>query len=174
MRLAEEYFDIVDENDRVIGRKSDSDCLKHGLLHRAVVVFLRDSGGRVYLQKRSNSMRWYPGTWSASCTGHVSSGETHLEGAKREVREELGLDKDLLYVGEFLSPKWKYKDIVEWEYIRVFEGKVVNAKIVHNEEVAGGRWVDYSELKRMVQNNPDGLTPDTLLAFREYSRYIEK
>jgi isopentenyldiphosphate isomerase len=109
-----EYLDVVDEDDRVVGRRTSRDCLEEGLLHRAVIIFLRDTKGRAYLKKRSSSMSWYPSHWSASCTGHVSSEESYHEGAKRELKEELGLECELVQVGKFLSPKWKYKEIVEW------------------------------------------------------------
>lgn len=166
--LSEELVDLVNENDQVIGRRTVKDCLREVLLHRAVVIFLRDTAGRVYLQKRSNSKRWYPGYWAASCAGHVSAGESYLQAARREVREELGLEAELILLGKFLAPKWKYGNEVEWEIDAVLEEKVSEGvRIIHNDEVADGKWIDYSELQKMVEKKVD-LTPDTVMAFEEY------
>lgn len=170
--MAEEYLDVVDETDRVVGRRMLDDCLRLGLLHRAVVVFLSDAAGRVFIQKRSSAKRWYPGYWSASCTGHVSSGESYVEGARRELREELGVVCELALVGKFLTPKWAYGGVTEWEFDAVFEGKVSGASFTLNEEVEEGRWVSRDWLKRMVEDGSD-FTPDTIMALAEFERRAE-
>ena len=45
-----EFFDVVDENDKVVDRRPGRECLDRGLLHRAVVVFLTNPRGEVYMQ----------------------------------------------------------------------------------------------------------------------------
>jgi len=67
-----EYFDVVDEQDRVIDSRSGRECVENGLLHRAILVFLDNPQGEIYLQKRASDLLFYPGHWSASVTGHVS------------------------------------------------------------------------------------------------------
>ena len=117
-----EYFDVVDEHDAVVGSRPGTECVHKGLLHRAVLIFLTNPRGEVYLQKRAGHLLFYPGYWSASVTGHVSSGETYLQAAKREVKEELGIDCELTERGKVMTPKWKVGDGTEWEFITVFEG----------------------------------------------------
>ena len=164
-----EYFDVVDENDVVVDRQPRRECLDKGLLHRAVVVFLTNPQGDVYLQKRASNLRFYPGHWTASCTGHVSSGETYLEGAKREVKEELGVQCELTELGKFMTPKWNLDKGAEWEYITVFEG-TSSSRITLSDESEEGRFVPLAEFKSLAKSQPEMFTPDTFLAMKYYPR----
>src|SRR5579872_1691656 len=116
-----EYFDVVDENDKIIGIKPKAECLAKGLLHRAILVFLLNEKNEVYIQRRAKNALFYGGFWSASCTGHVSSGETYDDAAKREMIEELAVKCNPKEKGKFISPKWNIGSLVEWEIITVFE-----------------------------------------------------
>lgn len=166
--MREEYSDVVDENDHVLDARPRSDCVRLGLLHGAVVVFLFNARNELYLQRRSKHVSTYPGRWTVSCTGHVSSGETYIEAAKREVREELGINSELVEVVKFISPRWKYGKITEWEYVTVLESKVLEPSMVLSEETEEGKFVPFEELKKMIEKTPEIFTPDTLPALQHY------
>lgn len=90
--MTEEYFEIVDEKDRVIGQAPRSEC--HGnpeLVHRAAHVLLFDSNGQLLLQKRADTKDIQPGKWDTSVGGHLDPGEDYKQAAVRELEEELGL-----------------------------------------------------------------------------------
>ncbi len=55
------------------------------------------------------------------CTGRISSAETGLEAAMREVIEELVVDTDFVQLFKLLSPKCEYKGMKEWECIVGFQ-----------------------------------------------------
>ena len=96
--LMTEYFDKVDQNDHVIGKISREQAHKFNLLHRAVHIFIKGQNGKWLLQKRSSKKDLDPLLLTTSCSGHVDSGETYLDAAVRECKEELGLtisSKDL-------------------------------------------------------------------------------
>lgn len=160
-----EYADVVDENDVVVERRPLRECLDEGLLHRAVVIFIRNSRGEIYLQKRSPEMRFYPNFWTASCTGHVSAGESYLEGGLRELTEELGITCDLELLGKFTSPKWKITNGVDWEIVSVFSG-VSDDPIVLSDESVDGKFVAPKEFETLASADPPVLTPDTLLSLK--------
>ena len=89
----DEWFEIVDEHDCVVGRARRSEC--HGnpnLVHRTahVVVFSKD--GRLLLQKRSATRDIQPGKWDTAVGGHLQPGENYEQAARRETQEELGID----------------------------------------------------------------------------------
>ena len=168
--MPQEFFDVVDENDNVVGSKPGIECVTRGLLHRAVAIFLFNSKSEVYLQRRSEKASWYPGYWSASCTGHVSAGESYLTAAEREVKEELGLHCGLTEIGKIVSPKWKYKERIEWEYITIFEGKVEDQVITLSDESEEGHFIPFQDFKKSIESGPDKFTPDTVLAFGCYSK----
>lgn len=165
-----EFFDVVDEDDRVIGRELGKECVRRGLLHRAIVILLFDEHGGLYIQKRADSMSWYPGHWTLSVMGHVRSGETYEEAAKRELSEELDVDCELTRVAKVKTPDWPYGELVEREYLTVFEGRAMKPKITLSEETKEGRFVGLDDFERMVEGEPEALTPDTLLAFDVYRR----
>lgn len=169
-----EYLDVVNEDDIVVDKQTRQKCIEQGLLHRAVVVFLRNNRGETYLQKRSSSVLFYPGYWCASAGGHVSSGESYLEAAGRETREELGIECHLTELGKFTSPKWRIGRLVEWEHIMVFEGVADDRKIALSDETEEGRFVSPSEFKSLVQKQSGIFTPDTLLALKYYSVSISQ
>jgi len=87
-----ELYDIVDDDDRVIGTAARNAC--HGnpaLVHRAVHVLVVNAAGELLLQKRSARKDIQPGKWDTSVGGHIEPGESYFAAALREMREELGL-----------------------------------------------------------------------------------
>lgn len=88
-----EMFEIVDDEDRVIGLRPRAEC--HGnpaLVHRVAHVLIVDGQGRLLLQKRSQNKDIQPGKWDTSVGGHLDPGEDYLAAARREMAEELGLE----------------------------------------------------------------------------------
>ena len=73
--MSEEYFDVVDLADRVIGRATRNEVHQKGLYHRAVHVLVFNSQGQLFLQKRSASKDTFPGKWDSSASGHLCAGE---------------------------------------------------------------------------------------------------
>jgi isopentenyl-diphosphate delta-isomerase type 1 len=89
----EEIFDIVSEDDEVIGQAPRRMC--HGnpaLIHRAVHVLVFNPAGELLLQQRSPHKDIQPGKWDTSVGGHLAVGEPYLAAAYREMTEELGLN----------------------------------------------------------------------------------
>jgi isopentenyldiphosphate isomerase len=87
----DEVFDVVDAQDRVVGREYRREIHRRGLRHRAIHIFWLRADGQLCLQRRSYAKDNCPGLLSTSCAGHVDSGEDYLPAAVRELREELGV-----------------------------------------------------------------------------------
>jgi isopentenyl-diphosphate delta-isomerase type 1 len=121
-----ELFDIVDEDDNVVGMATRAEC--HGnpeLIHRVVHVLVVSSKGDLLLQKRSPNKDIQPGKWDTSVGGHLDPGESYHEAALREMSEELGLTGLPL---TFLY-KSKIRNEIESEnvatYLTSFDGEVL-------------------------------------------------
>lgn len=87
-----ELFEIVDEQDRVIGTAPRSAC--HGnpaLVHRVAHVLVFNAAGDLLLQLRSEEKDIQPGRWDTSVGGHLDPGEDYRQAALREMEEELGI-----------------------------------------------------------------------------------
>lgn len=118
-------FDIVDENDRVIGQAPRSEC--HGnpaLVHRVAHVMVFNSRGELLLQKRSETKDIQPGKWDTSVGGHLDPGEDYKQAAIREMHEELGIENLPL---TFLY-KSQIRNEIESEnvatYLAVYDGEI--------------------------------------------------
>jgi isopentenyl-diphosphate delta-isomerase type 1 len=89
--MTDELFDIVDDNDNVIGQASRTRVHAQGLWHRGVHVFLFTSDGKMLIQKRSADRKQYASIWDGSVSEHVKAGEDYPTAAQRGLWEELGL-----------------------------------------------------------------------------------
>ncbi|MBA4138131.1 MAG: NUDIX hydrolase [Opitutus sp.] len=85
-----ELFDVVDEDDRVIGQAPRGEVHARGLRHRAVHGFVVNRAGEVFLHQRSLVKDTFPGLWNSSCAGHVGAGDDYDATMMRELAEELG------------------------------------------------------------------------------------
>jgi isopentenyl-diphosphate Delta-isomerase len=99
----DELFDLVDEQDHVIGQVRRGDAHRNpALLHRSVQIMVFDSAGRLLLQHRSSRKDLFPGYYCASASGHVIAGDDYLATAQRELAEELGITAPLTPLGHAL------------------------------------------------------------------------
>ena len=94
--MAEELFDIVDENGNPTGETvSRSEAHAKGIRHRTAHIWvIRDNEGKkeVLLQKRALNKDSFPGKYDTSSAGHIQAGDEPLESALRELSEELGIE----------------------------------------------------------------------------------
>jgi 8-oxo-dGTP pyrophosphatase MutT (NUDIX family) len=91
MSAADEILDIVDENDRVVGRAPRGEAYARGLRHRCVFVLARDAGGRVFVHRRTPTKLVFPSLYDMFVGGVVGAGESYDDAALREAEEELGV-----------------------------------------------------------------------------------
>ena len=88
-----EYLDIVDENDNLTGIiKEKQQAHIDGDYHRTAHIWLINEKKELLLQRRSPQKSSFPDYWDISAAGHIRSGETVIQGAIRELKEELGVD----------------------------------------------------------------------------------
>jgi isopentenyldiphosphate isomerase len=86
-------FDVLTEDGKRSGvRLPNTDVHARGLWHSSSHIWIYDGAGHVLLQRRSYHSWNYPGAWDISSAGHLSSGETALRAARRELKEELGIE----------------------------------------------------------------------------------
>ncbi len=142
-----ERFDIVDDDDNVIGIAPRSAC--HGnprLIHRAVHVLVVNGAGDLLLQKRSGRKDIQPGKWDTSVGGHLAPGESYREAAVREMHEELGLTGlPLTYLY-----RSKIRNAVESENIATFLTRFDGKVCFHPEEIDAVRYWSEGEIEAAV------------------------
>jgi isopentenyldiphosphate isomerase len=150
-RVNDEWFDVVDASDRVIGRERRSEVHRFGLRHRAVHVLVFDRFGRIFLQKRSASKDTAPGAWDSSASGHVDSGEDYDACAVRELREELGWTP-----AQPPEPVFAIEARPETgqEFVRVYRTEGEGPFRLHPEEIETGEWFEPDEVDARIAAEP--------------------
>lgn len=93
-----EIMDIVDENDVVIGTAPRTEIYEKNLGHRIAHVIIFNARGDMALQRRSPSRSFMPNAWVSAGSGHVQTGETYEQAARRELMEEAGVDIPLTFL----------------------------------------------------------------------------
>ncbi len=165
----DKLVDIVDLDDQKVGEACLRDCLKKGLLHRSIMVFLKNSDGQILLQRRNYSDEWFPSYWTVSCTGHVKSGESPSEASRRELKEELGLSASPNFIFKFRVGQIENNGLIENELAHVFEITSDDALHLSPEEVAEGVFLSQIECEDFFEKRKNEITPDALLAFQRYT-----
>ncbi len=91
IRYNMEILDIYDEHGNLTGRTAErSTFLSKGEYFLCAHVILENQDGLFLVQKRSDTKATRPGQWDITA-GAVDAGETSLDGALREAKEEIGL-----------------------------------------------------------------------------------
>lgn len=149
--MIEEWFDVVDEQDRVVGREVRREVHRRGLLHRAVHVLVFNRTGQVFLQKRSMKKDSAPGAWDSSASGHVDSGEHYDACAPRELREELGAE-----AAAPIEPLFKLPASAETsaEFVWIYRTRHEGPFVLHPDEIECGAWFSPGEVDTAVRERP--------------------
>lgn len=120
----DERIEIWDAEGRPTGRTAlKSEAHQMGWCHPTVHIWFYTGSGLVLLQQRASDKETFPGLWDVSVAGHIRAGEKPLEGAVREIREEIGLDvypSDLEPIGTFKAVHEHPGGIVDCEFHHAF------------------------------------------------------
>ncbi len=151
---AEEMFDIVDENDSVLGLRPRKEVHVNNLRHRAVHILITNEKGELFLQKRSIWKDRNPACWDSSAAGHVDTGETYEEAARRELGEEIGIDCPVTKIGRLpCSPE------TGCEFIEVFQGRHEGPFRLASLEVETGAFFPREQVLAWLQRSPADFSP---------------
>lgn len=151
----EELLDIVDKNDRVIGRASRSDV--HGnpsLLHRVIHVLVFNSQGRLFLQKRADDKDVQPGKWDTSVGGHVDAGEEQKAAALRELAEELGIPPTDVEAPELIFlHAYIHSNDYESEFVHTWMCRWDGPFALQKSEISDGRFWNIDEIDPLTRQS---------------------
>lgn len=172
----EEKVDLLDEFGRKTGQViTKKEAHEKGLYHRVTVVGVVDNNRNILMQKRSHDKLQFPDTWDISAAGHVSSGETSLISAVRELSEEVGIkvsEKDLCFLTSFRDSITHASGVIENEYFDVF---VLNVPDLYNmelkmqkEELEDMQIMPFEEALKMARNHEVAAKEEAYEAINEY------
>ena len=166
--MPEEMFDIVDNQDQVIGQLPRSEVHRQKLLHRAVSIFVFDSRGRLLLQQRSATKDEYPLCYTSSASGHVSAGEDYDETAPRELEEELGLTSPVERLAKFPAGPETAN-----EFTVLYRTITDTPPQFDPDEIAGGAFYELAEIDEWLLREPELFSPPFRICFRWYQQWLK-
>lgn len=174
--LSEEIVDIVDKDDCIVGVASRKEAHEKGLLHRAVLAFMEDREGRLWIPRRHPVKKSIcPGHLDCSVSEHVQSGEDRVTAIKRGLAEELGEESEPVFLVSLGRPFLSISDadtVVCTLHIAFLDGK--NPEVdFDREEMDGGNWTLPKDVFDMMTNPAQNLkfTPWFRDAYYEFLSY---
>lgn len=160
--MTPEIVTIVDRGNRVVGAVPRPEMRARRLLHRCTYVLVVNSQGEPYVQKRTTTKDVFPGYHDPAAGGVVLAGESYLDGAVRELEEELGIrgvPLEWLFDFYYADP-----DFLAWgaAFWCRWDGDIV----WQAAEVESGRFMTVEALLRLAEREP--VTPDGLYVVRRF------
>ncbi len=166
---ADEIIDIVDENDRVVGRSPRGEAYARGLRHRCAFVLARDAEGRIFVHRRTPDKLVFPSLYDMFVGGVVGAGEDYAEAALREAEEELG-------VSGLPRPEYLFTFLYDdgagraW-WSAVYEVRCELPVRPQAEEVAWHAFLPQAEVERRLAEGEWEWVPDGLAAYERLSAW---
>ncbi|MBI3458918.1 NUDIX domain-containing protein [Candidatus Azambacteria bacterium] len=152
--VTEEFFDIVDENNKSLGftksRKEVHSTMQYW--HRATHTWIINNNNQVLCGQRSLSKDVHPGKWQSFFGGHLRAGQNYIDNAIEELYQELGLsikaDK-LIPIHILKSDKAKHFGQI---FILRWNGEIENLQFKDNE-VVSVKWMTFNELSMQIKQD---------------------
>ncbi|OGM75744.1 hypothetical protein A2210_02330 [Candidatus Woesebacteria bacterium RIFOXYA1_FULL_40_18] len=144
--MSAEILEFYDEQERLLGQAERRRLHSEGLYHRSVIIFIFNSKGAIFLQKRSKNKDVCPRYWDGGVSGHVGLGEDYQETAKRELQEEIGAEITPEELRDVHLQKNEYQDgkIKDYEF-------VVSFKVTYDQPIKA----DPAEIEESGFYSPD-------------------
>lgn len=158
----EELFETFDDAGRSLGLVARSEVHRRGLWHRASNVFLFDSRGLLYLQRRAAAKDVWPNAWDLTVGEHLQPGESFEQGALRGLAEELAISGVALEpLGDVVKGSIEIPElhIRDNEMQQSFRGVYDGAVLPDPAEVADVKRLSLTALAVEIAANPDAFTP---------------
>lgn len=156
-----ELVDVTDETGNVIAVVTRKEMRERRLPHRCVYILVFDSRGRLFIHQRTRTKDVYPSHWDLCIGGVLSAGESFDDGARREGREELGVD---------LGPQplfpFQYADGRTVAHGMVYRAVHDGPFLLQPEELEYGEFVPTEELAARFNRQP--FCPDGLLVWKRF------
>ena len=146
-----ELWDLYDEKRNVTGIIHERGMeIPNNYYHLVVHIWIKNKEGKYLISRRSEHRKSYP-LYLECQGGSVLQGESSLDGARREVMEEVGIDLTNIE-GKVIYTKMrrKFHDIMD-VWLFEYNGEV-NLDNATTDEVCETKWMTYDEIKECFDN----------------------
>lgn len=160
-----EYWDLYNEDKQLLGKTiKRGEKLEEGEYHLVVGIWTVTPDGKILLTQRHPDKDWGL-LWECS-GGGVLAGESSIEGAVRELKEEIGVEVTEAGLQLMGSLRTKHYFVDSYLYVADIDLKMLN---LQKEEVVDARLVTLEEFEAM---NKEGLIVEAMVA--EFRLYQDK
>ena len=167
--MASEIWDLYDLEGRKTGEtweRSRAAEIPEGRVHIVCDILIRHRDGQFLLTRRAPDKEPYPGCLEASAGGSALAGETPEEGARREMKEETGLEAETLeQISVTHRPGSK---AVVYAYLAVVDC-AKDAVVLQEGETVDYMWVDREMFLKMMQADPV-----LMIQYPRYKPYLDQ
>ncbi len=122
--------------------------IKQKYVYVGVPVIIKNFKGEILLGKRSLNMHTYPGFWGLP-GGMPEYGEKLEDTAKREVKEELGVEIKIVKRAKDIYENFPTKEFRFHSVDIPFYGKITKGIVKPKDETKEVKWFKASEIKNM-------------------------
>lgn len=156
-----ETWDLFDKNGIPLGiTHIRGKELPAGAYHRTVEIFTVNSKNQLLVTLRDPNKDPYPNLWEVT-GGSVISGESSLEAAMRELREETGIS---VSADEMIFLAVNRGGTALTDIYLCFCDKEISELTLQKGETVDAKWISFKEFEEMIDA---GLVPDPV-----YRRYL--
>ena len=165
MELVDIYNNKHEKMNYTKGRKE----LEDGEYRLSCFVWIINTENQLLIQQRLKTAKTCPNMWETA-SGGATAGDNALQGALRELNEELGIKpnkKNIRFIGSFA----RVNDFVE-VFLLKSNINITELKL-QEDEVQDVKWVTITEYEKMLK---EGKAIDTsFYIFKEYyDKYYER
>ena len=157
----EEKVEVIDDNFNVLKVVSRKESIAKNLKHRGVLIIIKNSKGQFYVAQRKRTKKVFPLKWGVGAGGAAMPNESFEDAAKRELKEEFGIDDNVEFLFDF-SYNTEYNNYKAKVYLSIFDGGI----ILNEDEFEQGKWVSVEEMTKMFDGGV--FCPDTVLFVKKY------
>lgn len=157
--MHEEWIDILTRTGEPTSKScSKQDAHQNGYFHGTVHIWFYTKKGEVLLQLRNAKKINFPSLWDVSVAGHISKGETEIQAAIREVKEEIGTnisENDLQKIGVHKSMHTHKTDYIDNEFNSIFISELTTPTkhlTLQEEEVTNVKLIDLPDFEKELKS----------------------
>ena len=148
LMLKMEMVDKFDSKRQPLNKIAERHDKIDGEYRQSVHTWILNSKGEFLIQKRTPNKRTFPNMWSQT-GGAVDKGESTLQAALRECKEELGIDIPPENMELIVSFKRKYDFVDVW---LVRQDIDIEKLVLQEDEVADAKWATVDEIRGLMKS----------------------
>lgn len=159
------------DTKNMLDRSPNSDVKPHRMIegvdieNRNVIAIIINNNGRVLLCKRSPKTNWGANKW-AYVGGSLQQGENIIDGCKREIKEECGIDV-IKIKNIFNLQRLNHKEEFDYVFVAKYDGGEDEIKL--NGEHINYGWFNLNDVKSMEDKAPN-IYEYLLIAFKSSNK----